>query len=56
MSVSSINPANEEVIETFTPHTEVEVDAALAKAEERYSNWRLTSFDERAKLTGNRVN
>ena len=50
MSVSSINPANEEVIETFTPHTEVEVDAALAKAEEHYSNWRLTTFDERAKL------
>lgn len=50
MSVSSINPATEETIETFEPHSQVDVDAALAKADERYANWRLTSFDERAKL------
>lgn len=50
MSVSSINPATEEVIETFDPHSQVDVDAALAKADQRYADWRLTSFDERAKL------
>ncbi|RIJ22139.1 NAD-dependent succinate-semialdehyde dehydrogenase [Henriciella barbarensis] len=50
MSVSSINPATEEVIETFETHSQVDVDAALAKADERYADWRLTSFNDRAKL------
>lgn len=50
MSVSSINPANEETIETFEPHTGVDVDHKLSQATDRYQEWRLRSFDERAKL------
>ncbi|WP_084395991.1 NAD-dependent succinate-semialdehyde dehydrogenase [Henriciella aquimarina] len=50
MSVQSINPANEEIIETFEPHSDVDIDHALAAAEERFNAWRLTSFDERADL------
>lgn len=50
MSVSSINPATEETIETFEPHSPVDVDAALSKAEGRYADWRLTSFEDRARL------
>lgn len=50
MSVSSINPANEETIETFEPHSAVDVDHKLSLAEERYHDWRLRGFDERARL------
>ena len=50
MSVSSINPATEETIETFEPHTAVDVDQKLSLAADRYQDWRLRSFDERAKL------
>ncbi len=50
MTVSSINPANEETIETFEPHSGVDIDHALAKADERFAGWRLTSFKERSAL------
>ena len=50
MTVQSINPATEDIIETFEPLSDVEVDQALAAAEERFRVWRLTSFDERANL------
>lgn len=50
MTVQSINPATEDIIETFEPWSDVEVDQALAAAEERFQVWRLTSFDERANL------
>lgn len=51
--VASINPANGETIETFTPHTAPEVDAALARAEAQFSRWRLTTFQTRAGLMQN---
>lgn len=50
MSVQSVNPATEDVIETFEPHSDVDIDHALAAAEERFNIWRLTSFKERAEL------
>lgn len=50
MTVRSVNPATEELIEEFEPHSELDVDQALANAAERFQSWRLTSFDERAKL------
>ncbi|WP_300378620.1 NAD-dependent succinate-semialdehyde dehydrogenase [Henriciella sp.] len=50
MSVQSVNPATEDVIETFEPHSDVDIDHALAAAEERFNIWRLTSFKERAGL------
>lgn len=50
MSVQSVNPANEEVIETFEPHNDVDIEHRVAAAAEAYTHWRLTSFDKRADL------
>ena len=50
MSVQSINPANEEVIETFQPHGEGDIDAALTRAARQFADWRLQPLDERASL------
>ncbi|MEE2878559.1 MAG: NAD-dependent succinate-semialdehyde dehydrogenase [Pseudomonadota bacterium] len=53
MSVQSVNPANEEIIETFTPHNDADIERTLARAEETFRHWRLTSFSERAQLMEN---
>ncbi len=50
MSIESINPATNEVLETFEPHTEREVDEALQRARACFLNWRATSFAERSTL------
>ena len=50
MNVQSINPTTEDVLETFEPHGDREIEQALAKAEARFDSWRLTGFDERARL------
>ena len=50
MSVQSVNPANEQTIESFTPHTDGAIEASIALANERFRTWRLTSFEERARL------
>lgn len=50
MTVTSINPANEELIESFEPHTGQQIDQALALAEDRFHHWRLTDFDRRSSL------
>ncbi len=50
MSIESINPATEEVIETFEPFTEREVDEALQRARNTFLRWRTTSFAERGEL------
>jgi len=50
MSIESINPATDEVLETFEPFTEREVDEALQRARACFLNWRATSFAERGAL------
>ena len=50
MNVQSVNPATEEVIETFEPHNDVAIEHALAGAEEAFAHWRFTSFSKRAEL------
>ncbi|WP_084418653.1 NAD-dependent succinate-semialdehyde dehydrogenase [Henriciella litoralis] len=50
MSVQSVNPADEQVLETFEPMSAVDIDHALSAAEDRFYSWRLTSFEERAGL------
>lgn len=50
MSVKSVNPANEDIIETFVSHTDAEIEQKLARAEETFRHWRLTSFAGRAQL------
>lgn len=48
--ITSVDPSSGETIETFTPHTDRDVDAALARAQARFASWRMTSFAERARL------
>ena len=50
MSIQSINPATGEVIETFEPFTQEQIDQALDRAQETFRQWRTTSYDERAAL------
>ena len=47
MSIQSINPATEEVIETFEPHTTAQVNQALDEAHNAFLSWRDTTFAER---------
>jgi len=46
----SINPATEEVMRIFTPHSAEQIEAALQKAATTFHQWRGTSFKERAAL------
>src|SRR5881628_3125980 len=48
--IRSINPATEELLAEFEPHTEVEVDRALEEARRAFRSWRSRSFAERSTL------
>src|SRR5579859_6311406 len=48
MVLKSINPATEDVVETFEEFSTGAVDAALQQAYESQRKWRATSFGERA--------
>jgi succinate-semialdehyde dehydrogenase/glutarate-semialdehyde dehydrogenase len=48
MSIQSINPATEEIIQTFEPYSEAQVDQALDQAHTAFLNWRETTFAERS--------
>lgn len=50
MAIRSINPFNDEVLETFEEMTPVEIDSAIGQADGAYRKWRKTSFAERAKV------
>lgn len=50
MSIQSINPATEEVIETFEPSNAEQVHQALADARAAFLEWRETSFAQRSTL------
>jgi acyl-CoA reductase-like NAD-dependent aldehyde dehydrogenase len=50
MSIQSINPATEEVLKTFEPFSQAQVEQALADARQAFLNWRATSFAERGAL------
>src|SRR6266487_2650548 len=47
MSIQSINPATEEVIETFEPYSDDQVNQALDQAQKAFLGWRETRFAER---------
>ena len=47
MVMQSINPATEEVIETFDEFSPGQVDSALQQVYDRQKQWRTTSFAER---------
>ncbi|MFC3476547.1 NAD-dependent succinate-semialdehyde dehydrogenase [Halobacterium litoreum] len=45
-----VNPATGECVDTYEEHTESEVDAALARAEDAFASWRDRSVRERERL------
>src|SRR3984885_4638553 len=49
MAIATINPATGETVKTFTPATDAEVEAAIARAHERFLDYRhSTTFAQRA--------
>ncbi|HWP35569.1 MAG TPA: NAD-dependent succinate-semialdehyde dehydrogenase [Thermodesulfobacteriota bacterium] len=49
MAIMSINPATGELLKTFTPLTDAQVDEKLGRAAEAFRRWRRTPFAERAR-------
>ncbi len=49
-TIQSINPATEEVLETFELYTKEQVDQALEQASTAWKEWRDTTFEQRAEL------
>ena len=48
MTIATINPTTGETVKTYTPATDAEIDAALARAHDRFVDYRHTSFGQRA--------
>ncbi len=49
MSIQTINPTTGEVLETFEPYSQRQVNEALDQAHQAFLQWRATSFAERGK-------
>src|SRR6266852_5329712 len=49
MSIQTINPTTGEVLETFEPYNQRQINEALDQAHQAFLQWRATSFAERAK-------
>ena len=48
MSYQTINPSTEELVKSFSEHTDAELEAIIARSEAIYeSDWRLRSLEER---------
>src|SRR6478735_2154512 len=48
MTIATINPSTGETVKMFSPASDAEIDAALARAHDRFVDYRHTSFIERA--------
>ncbi|MCV7258531.1 NADP-dependent succinic semialdehyde dehydrogenase [Mycobacterium shimoidei] len=51
MPIATINPATGETVKTFTAATDEEIDAAIARAHDRFADYRRTSYAQRAEWT-----
>jgi succinate-semialdehyde dehydrogenase / glutarate-semialdehyde dehydrogenase len=49
MSIQTINPTTGEVLETFEPFNQDQINEALGQAHQAYLKWRTATFAERAK-------
>ena len=49
MSIQTINPTTGEVLETFEPFSQQQIDVALDEARRAFLHWRTVPFAERAK-------
>ena len=47
-TVDTINPATEQVINSYTLLSQAQAEQVIEKSHETYLTWRLTSFTERA--------
>jgi len=50
MTIQSINPATEEVLETFEPYSASQINQALEQAHHAFLSWRKTTFAERSAI------
>ncbi len=50
MSMQSINPLNNKVLQEFEIYTDAQIEETLQTADATYYKWRKSSFEERAKL------
>src|SRR5690349_22671279 len=50
MSIQSINPATEEIIETFEPFSAAQVNQTLEQAQKAFLRWREYTFAERGTI------
>jgi succinate-semialdehyde dehydrogenase / glutarate-semialdehyde dehydrogenase len=48
VSIATINAATGETVKTFTRPPAIEVDAAIARAYDRFADYRHTSYAQRA--------
>jgi succinate-semialdehyde dehydrogenase/glutarate-semialdehyde dehydrogenase len=48
--MDSINPATEEIMKSFAPHTKEQIAQALVQASETQRRWRRVSFEDRSRL------
>ena len=51
MPIATINPTTGETVTTFTPATSDEIEAALSRAHRRFTEYRKTSYPQRAEWT-----
>ena len=51
MPIATINPTTGETVKTFTPATTDEIEAALDRAYRRFTEYRKTSYPQRAEST-----
>src|SRR5437016_8386207 len=49
MSIQTLNPATGEVLETFEPYTQEQINEALDQTHQAFLQWRTLSFVERGK-------
>ncbi|WP_026452195.1 NAD-dependent succinate-semialdehyde dehydrogenase [Aequorivita capsosiphonis] len=50
MEFKSINPYNDQIVETYNPETEEAISQKLEKSETAFKSWRKVSLKDRAKL------
>ena len=55
MSIQSVNPATEEIVQTFEPYSESQVEQALEQAHTAFQSWRETTFAEGFGLRDSRL-
>ena len=51
MPIATIDPTTGQTVNTFTPATSDEIEAALARAHQRFGQYRSTTFAQRAEWT-----